>query len=257
MDVEYDAFATFYDSWVDLVPVTAHDVPFYVSVAASGDGPVVELGVGTGRVAVAVIASGRPVIGVDISPQMLARARERAEREEVGHLLTTEHADFREWLPPEPVELVIMPYRTLEDVLGAGGDLAAFLAHVATMLRPGGRFAFNIGYPNPERLARLGGVEIDLGEQWVDGRRVRMAMTNVPDASARVVHAEVRARVEGPNGHGDEHRWRFRLGWTPPGEVADAAAAARLEPALLQGSFLRPSAAIPGGEQVWILRKPE
>lgn len=55
------------------------DVPFYVERARSADGPLVELAVGNGRVAVPVaLATGRPVIGIDSSPAMLDQARTRA-----------------------------------------------------------------------------------------------------------------------------------------------------------------------------------
>src|SRR3954447_22948999 len=73
--------ASWYDAWADKyaeLPRTA-DVPFYVGLARDADGPVVELAVGTGRVAIPVArATGRPVIGIDSSPAMLAQARLRA-----------------------------------------------------------------------------------------------------------------------------------------------------------------------------------
>ncbi|HEX2883408.1 MAG TPA: class I SAM-dependent methyltransferase [Candidatus Limnocylindria bacterium] len=69
-----EAYATRYDEW------SAHmteDVPFYVELARqAGDGPIVELAVGNGRVAVPVAqAIGRPVMGIDVSPIMLDQAR--------------------------------------------------------------------------------------------------------------------------------------------------------------------------------------
>jgi ubiquinone/menaquinone biosynthesis C-methylase UbiE len=55
------------------------DVPFYVELARQADGPLVELAVGNGRVAIPVAqATGRRVIGIDTSPAMLEQARERA-----------------------------------------------------------------------------------------------------------------------------------------------------------------------------------
>ena len=55
------------------------DVPFYVELARESEGPLVELAVGNGRVAIPVAReTGRPVLGIDISPAMLEQARERA-----------------------------------------------------------------------------------------------------------------------------------------------------------------------------------
>src|SRR2546423_13618999 len=77
----YDAWADRYGDWSTGV---AADVPFYVGLARDADGPLVELAVGNGRVAIPVAqATGRRVIGIDSSPAMLAQARLRAVEEGV------------------------------------------------------------------------------------------------------------------------------------------------------------------------------
>src|SRR5215217_6113991 len=66
---EYDPFAERYDEWSAAM---TQDVPFYVGLAGQCDGPLVELAVGTGRVAIPVAqATGRTVIGIDSSPAIL------------------------------------------------------------------------------------------------------------------------------------------------------------------------------------------
>jgi ubiquinone/menaquinone biosynthesis C-methylase UbiE len=78
----YDAWADRYAEWSS--GVTA-DVPFYVALAREADGPLVELAVGNGRVAIPIVqATGRRVVGIDSSPAMLAQARERAIEAGVG-----------------------------------------------------------------------------------------------------------------------------------------------------------------------------
>ena len=73
---EYDAWAAVYDDWATDM---TEDVPHYVELAREADGPLVELAVGSGRVAIAVArATGKRVIGIDSSSAMLALARERA-----------------------------------------------------------------------------------------------------------------------------------------------------------------------------------
>ena len=73
----YDLFAPSYDDW------SAHmtqDVPHYVRLAQETEGPLVELAVGNGRVAIPVARqTGRPVLGIDASPAMLEQARARAD----------------------------------------------------------------------------------------------------------------------------------------------------------------------------------
>jgi ubiquinone/menaquinone biosynthesis C-methylase UbiE len=76
----YDVASERYDDWA--ADMTA-DVPYYGGLAREADGRIVELAVGTGRVAIPVaLATGRRVIGVDTSPGMLRRARAEPVREQ-------------------------------------------------------------------------------------------------------------------------------------------------------------------------------
>src|SRR5271155_3450618 len=76
-EVSYSVIADCYEVWS--ADETA-DIPFYVDLAREADGPIVELGVGSGRVAVAVAeATGKCVTGIDLSHAMLEQARKRAE----------------------------------------------------------------------------------------------------------------------------------------------------------------------------------
>src|SRR5262249_61255151 len=73
-----EAYADRYEEWS--AGMTA-DIAFYAGLACEADGPLVELAVGNGRVAIPVAqAAGRPVTGIDTSPAMLAQARARAGR---------------------------------------------------------------------------------------------------------------------------------------------------------------------------------
>ena len=65
----YDSIAGIYDPWSASV---VEDIAFYVDEATRCDGPVVELAVGSGRIAVPIARAGRRVIGVDLSDGMLA-----------------------------------------------------------------------------------------------------------------------------------------------------------------------------------------
>jgi SAM-dependent methyltransferase len=134
----YAAFADIYEEWS--APMT-EDVPFYVELAREADGPVVELAVGTGRVAVPVAqAIGRPVIGIDVSAAMLGKAREAAEA--AGVELELREGDMRELSLEEPAALIYCPYRSLLH-LPTWADRRLVFERVAEALEPGGRFAWN------------------------------------------------------------------------------------------------------------------
>jgi SAM-dependent methyltransferase len=117
------------------------DVEFYVELAREADGPVVELAVGTGRVAIPVAErTGKRVLGIDVSRAMLARARERAAA--AGVELELREGDMRELALEEPASLVYCPFRGLLH-LSTWADRRRVFERVAAALRPGGRFAWN------------------------------------------------------------------------------------------------------------------
>ena len=133
---EYDTWAPVYDAWAaDMTDDVAH----YVSLAQETDGPIVELAVGSGRVAIEVVReTGKPVLGIDSSPAMLEIARERA----AGLPLELRLGDMREFELDEPAGLIYVPFRSLLHLHGWSDKRRAFEC-VARALRPGGRFAFN------------------------------------------------------------------------------------------------------------------
>src|SRR4051795_12874418 len=135
----------FYDTWADrygdLSPSVSADVPFYVGLACEADGPLVELAVGTGRVAIPVAqATGSRVIGIDSSTGMLAQARLRAA--EHGVELDLREGDIRDLEIEEPAALIYCPARSLLH-LPTWADRRRCFERVAASLQPNGRFAWN------------------------------------------------------------------------------------------------------------------
>lgn len=147
---EYDSWAPVYDAWAaDMTEDVAH----YVSLAREADGPIVELMVGSGRVAIEVVReTGKPVLGIDSSPAMLEIARERS----AGLPLELRFGDVREFELEEPAALIYVPYRSLLHLHGWHEKRQVF-ERVAASLRPGGRFAFNAFAFSHTIAARLDG----------------------------------------------------------------------------------------------------
>ena len=145
-----EAFAERYEEWS--AEMTA-DVAFYVELAREADGPVVELAIGNGRVAIPVAqAIGRPVIRIDTSPAMLDLARAGAR--EAGVELQLHEADMRQLALDEPAALIYCPFRALLH-LPTWADRRRTFERVAASLRPGGRFAWNAFALDHRIAARL------------------------------------------------------------------------------------------------------
>ncbi|MHB8641610.1 MAG: class I SAM-dependent methyltransferase [Gaiellaceae bacterium] len=147
----YDSIARLYDPWSRSV---VEDVPFYLEEARRSGGPVVELAVGTGRIAVPIASDGIAVIGVDSSPGMLEVAAERAKL--AGVELDLRIGDIRDPPVDERVPLVICPFRSFLH-LHSDADRRRTLRAIHTLLQPGGRFVFDVFAPSREDIAETNG----------------------------------------------------------------------------------------------------
>jgi SAM-dependent methyltransferase len=149
----YDAIAKLYDPWS--VSVT-EDVGFYVEEAVRAGSPVVELGVGTGRIAVPTAAAGIRVIGVDSSPGMIEVCRERAELAGVAERLDLRLGELEAPPVEERVALVTCPFRSYLHLLDDEARLRS-LGAVYDLLVPGGRFVFDVFAPGADDIAETHG----------------------------------------------------------------------------------------------------
>jgi SAM-dependent methyltransferase len=229
----YDPFAAVYDDWsADMTD----DVPFYVGLATEADGPVVELAVGNGRVAIPVaLETGRRVLGIDSSTVMLAQAAERAER--AGAELELREGDMRDFVLSEPAALVYCPFRSLLH-MPTWKDKRRVFERVAAALRPSGRFAWNAFCFDHSIAARLDGTE-------QDQHGVRHELRYVPAESRIDISAAL------PGGSNTISLW-----WATKSEWEGLVDVAGLEVEALYGWFDRRPFDDESREFVWVTRKP-
>jgi SAM-dependent methyltransferase len=139
----WEEYAPFYD-WENAQTVRRRDVEFWTRLAAVRE-RVLELGTGTGRIAVPVARAGAHIVGIDRSDAMLARARRRLARGRLGGRAQLVRGDIRA-LPfrPRPgFDLVMAPYGILQS-LTRDRDLSATLGSVHRVLRRGGLFGIDL-----------------------------------------------------------------------------------------------------------------
>jgi SAM-dependent methyltransferase len=182
----YDAIAELYDPWSRSV---TEDVGFYVRETRPASGPVVELGVGTGRIAIPIAQRGRRVIGVDSSREMLAACKRRAEAEGVAELLDLRLGDLRHPPVHERVGLVICPFRSYLHLQDDGERVEALTAAHA-ILEPGGRLIFDVFEPKPDDIEETHGrwlerePEIYERAHWDELARTLTLSVRGPDGAA-------------------------------------------------------------------------
>lgn len=151
-----ERFAERYEEWA--LPMTK-DVPFYVGLATEADGPVVELAIGNGRVAIPVSqAIGRTVIGIDTSPAMLELCARAAE--DGGVEIDLREGDMADLTLDEPAALIYCPFRALLH-LPTWADRRRTFERVTAALRPGGRFAWNAFAFDHHVAARVDGEQVE------------------------------------------------------------------------------------------------
>ncbi len=224
---EYDAHAVDYDIWAaDMV----EDVQWYVSLARDAAEPIVELAVGTGRVAIPIASeTGKRVIGIDRSPAMLAVARERA----IGLPVELREGNIRDLALEEPVDLIVCPFRSLMHVR-TWADKRQLFERVAAALRPGGRFAWNVFAFSPFVAVAVEGKRETRGDSWQEVR-------NVPADN----------RIDLVRNEGVIPLW-----WMTRAEQEGLCEVAGLEVEALYGGFHREAYDETTLEMVWVARKP-
>jgi SAM-dependent methyltransferase len=117
----------------------AEDLPLWRELAADCGGPVLEIGCGTGRVALDLARGGHSVTGVDNDPRLVAALRERAAGLDLRALV----ADARRLDLPREFALVAAPMQVMQ-LLREPADRAAMLGAADRCARPGGRVAVSI-----------------------------------------------------------------------------------------------------------------
>jgi len=230
----YDPIARLYDPWS--VSVT-EDVGFYVDLALRAGGPVVELGVGTGRIAVPTAAAGVRVIGIDSSKGMLEVCAEAAATAGVSHLLDLRVGDLLDPPVRERVRLVTCPFRAFLHLHTDDERLRA-LGAARDLLEPDGRLVFDVFRPGPEDIA-------DTNGRWLE-REPEIFERADWDTERRRLTLSVR----GPDGS-----TTMKLAWLSPDEWGALIERAGLEIEAHYGWFDR-RPYVGGEDSVWIARRP-
>jgi SAM-dependent methyltransferase len=230
----YDPIAHIYDSWSRSV---VEDVAFYVEEARGAGGRVVELGVGTGRIALPIARSGVPVVGVDNSPRMLDICRQRAARAGVEDLLDLRVGDLRDPPVETPGSLVICPFRSYLH-LPREEDRRQALRAAWSLLEPGGRLIFDVFAPAPDDIAETNG-------RWLE-REPEIYERADWNASSQTFTL----RVRGPGAE-----TAMELAWTTPADWRRLLQEIGFEIVACYGWFDRRPYS--GGEDtIWIGRRP-
>ena len=182
------------------------DVGFFVDEAVKSEGPVLEVGCGTGRVLIPTARAGVEITGVDSSDKMLdhCRASLVSEPEDIRSRVTLFQADMRDFNLGREFRLITLPFRPFQHLVTVEEQLEC-LQTLRRHLAVGGRLILDLFNPSIPALAKDDlGVESDPEEEFAtaDGRRVIRKHKIVDrDLFKQIVYAELIYYVTHPDGH--------------------------------------------------------
>ena len=139
--------ARYDDSSADMFAAEAVDPVVDFLAELAGGGAALELGIGTGRIALPLTARGVPVSGIDLSKAMVARLREKPDGKEIAVTI----GDFATARLDGTFALAYLVFNTIMNLTPQGEQVACF-ENVARHLEPGGHFVIEVGVPELRRL---------------------------------------------------------------------------------------------------------
>jgi SAM-dependent methyltransferase len=146
---DYTPFAELYDLFYDDVE---DDLEMYRGFAERTGGPILEIGSGTGRVALALAAAGHTVVGLELAAALRAVAQQKADRAQRTDRVTFVAGDMRRFQLDRHFGLILIPLNTFLHNLTLDDQLAT-LACCAKHLRPGGLLVLDCFNPDPAQAA--------------------------------------------------------------------------------------------------------
>ncbi|OIO98695.1 MAG: hypothetical protein AUK03_00915 [Anaerolineae bacterium CG2_30_64_16] len=185
-DAAYDRNARFFDAdYADYLD----DLPTIEAFAQRTGGPLLELGCGTGRLAIPLAQAGYQVTGVDLSPAMVTIARDKAARAGVTQRVTLIQGDYTDTPLGGPYRLAFVVMNTFLHLLSQADQLAA-LRHWAAHLTAGGLLLIDVMYPDVAHLASFDG-RLELEKSWTDketGHTVMKQLARTVDLAEQTLH---------------------------------------------------------------------
>jgi len=254
----FDAWAEYYDLIHDGL---AGDVEFYVGQAVEADGDALELGVGTGRIAIPMVMAGVNLTGLDSSPGMLEACRKKKETVgEVRGAFELIQADMTDFDLGRRFAFIAMPYRTFMHLL-TPGDQRQCLRAVRRHLAPEGRFVLNTWTPRVEAIASvIGG---PLAEKLKLADRLRVPGTEVSvehyhasscdDFRQTITELHVIREVDDSGRIFRERRLPLVRAWTTPREMDNLVQLCGFQVAGLYGDFDGGPFTEESKEMIWVL----
>ena len=253
---QYDVWADIYDAVYSYVRA---DIPFYLGEALSTAGPILELGCGTGRIAIPIAQTGVDVVGIDSSHAMLERAQVKVDSLSPGDgAVNLFWSDMRDFSLDITFDLAIIPFRGFLALLTVEDQRRALL-RIRDHLNVGGRLVFNIFVPDIQMLLQEGDTPYHLRDVADPLSGVNYVLWQQSSSDLHNQIMDVRITIEELDLHRAVVRkfYRdFQLRYAFRWEIYHLMVSCGFEVVDLYGDFERSPFDAASREMVWVARVP-
>ena len=160
-----------------------YDLEFYLEQIANAGGPVLEVGVGTGRIFCKALDSGADIYGIDLSENMLEVLKSKLPASEYHRV---KQADMTDFDLGKKFKLTIVPFRIFQHLLTIDEQLAA-LNCIKNHLDDDGKLIFDVFVPNIKRLSEPVINLFETTVEYAPGKTVQRFFDAVPDHLNQII----------------------------------------------------------------------
>ena len=179
--VEYpDYIARFYD--VIYSQLRSVDRDYFRNTILSTRGPVLEIGVGTGRLFIDALRTGADIFGVDLSETMLEQLKKKLSNEHHHRIF---HQDARSLQLGKKFDLIVAPFRMFSHLIELDDQLRT-LDCIFDHLNPGGRFIFDLYVPDLSILLNGINEQVDFEGEYAPGKKLKRIVSAKADLIRQV-----------------------------------------------------------------------
>lgn len=202
------------------------DIGWGVRLARAHDGPIADLGCGTGRLTLSLAAAGRPVLALDRSAAMLGRLKAKLgrHRQSVQQLVEIKQADLTQWTSPRSeFTLAVIGYNTFAALLTVSDQMRC-LAAVRAALRPGGRLAIATAAVSAQVVGLPDGFSREVYRRPAPelGSRVELSRRDIhrwSDETSQIRQLALVYDVHDPDGGRRQYQYEFAARYTSRWEL--------------------------------------
>ncbi|MBN2610973.1 MAG: class I SAM-dependent methyltransferase [Bacteroidales bacterium] len=200
-----DTLARFYD--VIYHSIRDHvDSDFFLNTIREAKGPVLEIGVGTGRFFASALQKGADIYGIDISKSMVEVLKKKLNPEYHSRVTVGDACYMK---LKKKFNLIIAPFRVFSHVTTVEEQLV-FLNNVWGHLNEGGKFIFDLFVPDPGLLHKGVDNVVDFEGEYEPGKKLRRISSSVPDIVNQLLDVTMRFEWQ-ENDQWNTESWSFKM----------------------------------------------